>query len=183
VDLELRRSEAGFSMIEALIAAAILLIIALGMIPLFARSMVNNALGSDYTQASTYGKSNLEKAEKMPFETKGLTLVTGTSLQTVEYVEKSATKGTAVVDQDWTSTVTNNNALVWTRTTRVRQFKVTAIDDGVLSDSEAAPAGADPIDWQVKEVSSVLDSGKRKAGVQSPLASIGQTTFQVMKPY
>lgn len=178
-----RRGEAGFSMIEALIAAAILLIIAIGMIPLFARSMVNNALGSDYTQATTYGKSNIEKIAKGTFESKDLTLTAGTSLQRVEYVEKPATKGTPVTDLDWKYTVTNNNALVWTRTTRVRQFKVTAIDDGVLLDTEVAAAGADPQDWQIKEVSSLLDSGKRKAGVQSPLASIGQTNFQIMKPY
>jgi Tfp pilus assembly major pilin PilA len=177
------RGEAGFSMVEALIAAAILLIIAIGMIPLFARSMVNNALGSDYTQATTFSKTNIEKIQKAPFESKDITLTAGTSLQRVDYVEKTATQGTPVTDRDWAYTVTNNNALIWTRTTRVRQFKATAVDDGVLLDTEAAPAGADPQDWQIKEVSSVLDSGKRKAGVQSPLASIGQTTFQIMKPY
>jgi Tfp pilus assembly protein PilV len=175
----MKKSEAGFSMVEALIAAAILLIIAIGMIPLFARSMVNNALGSDYTQAATYGKSNLEVAQKMPFETVGLTLVTGTSLQTVEYAGKSATNGSTA----WSPTLPST-PLMWTRTTRVRQFSVAAIDDGVLSDSEALPAGTDPKDWQIKEISSVLDSSKRKpAGTKSPLAAIGQTTFQYMKAY
>jgi Tfp pilus assembly protein PilV len=179
----MKKSEAGFSMVEALIAAAILLIIAIGMIPLFARSMVNNTLGSDYTQASTYSKSNLEVAQKMPFETIGLTLTTGTSLQTVNYVGKTATNGSPVSSQDWTATLPST-PLVWTRTTRVRQFSVAAIDDGVLSDSEALPAGTDPKDWQIKEISSVLDSGKRKpAGTKSPLAAIGQTTFQYMKAY
>ena len=58
---------------------------------------------------------------------------------------------------------------------------VDAVDDGVLSDAEALPAGTNDADWEVKEISLVLDSGKRKAGVQSPLASIRQTVFQIMK--
>ena len=40
-------------MIEALIAAAILLIIALGLMPLFTRSINDNVSGNDATQATT----------------------------------------------------------------------------------------------------------------------------------
>jgi Tfp pilus assembly protein PilV len=175
------RSEAGFSMVEALIAAAILLIIAIGMIPLFTRSMVNNALGSDYTQATTYGKTSLERIFKGTLQNGDLALAAGTSLQRSDYSEKGATQGTPVGDLDWKYTVTNSNALVWTRTMRVRQFSFHAVEDGVLTDAEALPAGSADSQWQVKEVSLVLDSGKRKAGVQSPLASIRQIVFQVMK--
>jgi Tfp pilus assembly protein PilV len=175
------RSAAGFSMVEALIAAAILLIIAIGMIPLFTRSMVNNALGSDYTQATTFGKTSLERLGKGPVKSVDLTLSAGTNLQRVDYIEKSATKGTPVTDLDWKYTVTDPNKLVWTRTTRVRQFRFDAVDDGVLSDAEALPAGTNDADWEVKEISLVLDSGKRKAAVRSPLASIRQTVFQIMK--
>jgi Tfp pilus assembly major pilin PilA len=175
------RSEAGFSMVEALIAAAILLIIAIGMIPLFTRSMVNNALGSDYTQATTFGKTSLEKLCKGTLSSGDLVLTAGTSLLRSDFVEKSATKGTPVSELDWKYTVTNSNALVWTRTMRVRQFNFHAVEDGVLTDAEALPAGTDSSQWQVKEISLLLDSGKRKAGVQSPLASIRQTVFQIMK--
>jgi Tfp pilus assembly protein PilV len=175
------RSEAGFSMVEALIAAAILLIIAIGMIPLFTHSMVNNALGSDYTQATTFGKTSLERIYKGTLANGDLVLTAGTSLQRIDYIEKSATKGTPVSDLDWKYTVTNPSALVWTRTMRVRQFSFHAVDDGVLTDAEVLPAGSDTSQWQVKEISLVLDSGKRKAGVQSPLASIRQTVFQIIK--
>jgi len=46
------RRDAGFSIIEALIAAAILLIIALGLLPLFTRSISDNVSGNDATQAT-----------------------------------------------------------------------------------------------------------------------------------
>lgn len=185
------RSEAGFSMVEALIAAAILLSIALWIIPLFTRSMINNALGSDYTQATTYGKTSLEKVEKGTLNHVDLTLTAGTSLQRLEYVEKSATKGTPVADLDWKYSITNPDALVWTRTTRVRQFNFHAVDDGVLTDAEALPAGTDASQWQVKEISLLLDSGKRRAS-GTPIAgrapnssvtstAIRQTVFQIMK--
>lgn len=56
----LLRGQEGLSLVEVLIAAAILLIVAVGILPLFTRSMLNNVSGYDSTQATSHGKSELE---------------------------------------------------------------------------------------------------------------------------
>ena len=48
------RAAAGMSLIEALFASAILLVIAAGLLPLFIRSCFNNISGSDASQASQH---------------------------------------------------------------------------------------------------------------------------------
>jgi len=50
---------AGFSFIEALIATGIMLIIAVGIIPLFASSVLNNTRGADSTTATNFGRSEI----------------------------------------------------------------------------------------------------------------------------
>lgn len=175
-------------MVEALIATGILLIIAVGMIPLFTRSIANNAMGNDYTQASAHGKTDLERWEKMPFSSNDLAIISGTTRQQVKYVRRGMNQqGTPVSDSDWTWTAPANGATVmWTRTTQVRQFNVSAFDDGLLTASEALPAGTDPTFVQVKEVTTLLDSGKLSTPTQqrTPVFSaIRQTSFQVMKPF
>ena len=49
------RSSKGLSLTEVLIAAALLLLIAISLIPLFQRSVVSNLYGTEATQASTGG--------------------------------------------------------------------------------------------------------------------------------
>jgi Tfp pilus assembly protein PilV len=175
-------AEAGFSMIEALIAAAILLILAIGMIPLFARSMINNALGNDYTQATAHGLTNLEKVWKEPINNVELNLTTGSSLQRSQYVRKALQSGSPVTDQDWSYTATSAVPVVWTRTTKVQIFPIGALADGQLTDSEALPAGTPQGSWALMRVTSLVDSGKLSAsGVSSGLAAIRQTSFQFVK--
>ena len=57
--------EAGFSLIEALIATGILLMIAIGIIPLFASSILNNTRGADSTTATNFSRSQLESLERL----------------------------------------------------------------------------------------------------------------------
>lgn len=169
--------EAGFSMIEALIAAAVLLILAVGMIPLFARAMINNALGSDYTQATAHGLTSLEKIKDVPLTNVDLA---GTRIQ---YVEKGLQTGTAVGDLDWKYTPTNPDKVVWTRTTQVRYYSVTALADGQLTSDELIPAGAPISQWQILEVTTLVDSGKINSGGRNAggLSAIRQTNFQYLK--
>jgi Tfp pilus assembly protein PilV len=179
--------EAGFSLIETLIAAALLLIIALGMIPLFKRAIDNNALGSDYTQATSYAKTDLEDLMEIPFQSADMVLPAGASNRTtVRYLQRGIQSGTPTRWQDWLAlgAVDSNRAVVWTRTTRVRQFGVAAYDDGILADSEALPGGTDESFVQIQEVSAVLDSGKaaisNRTGGPSAVGRIG---FYVMKSF
>jgi prepilin-type N-terminal cleavage/methylation domain-containing protein len=57
----------GFSLIEVLIAVAILGIVALGIVGLFSRSIVVNASGYDYAVLSAVARQALEELQGLPF--------------------------------------------------------------------------------------------------------------------
>lgn len=62
-----RRREAGFSLLEVLIAAALLGLIAVGVLPLFTQSMANNRAGSDATRVSTFAIDRTEDLAQVRF--------------------------------------------------------------------------------------------------------------------
>ena len=75
-----RHGAAGFSIIEALIAAAILLIIALGLLPLFSRSISDNVSGNDATQATNGSRTQVEEMLKVPFSNDRMTVPAGATI-------------------------------------------------------------------------------------------------------
>ena len=81
-----KRGEAGFSVIEGLIAAALLLIITVGVLPLFSRSMLNNVRGNDATRQSNGAVDELERSSSLPFLSGGMSVPAGAT----ESVEESA---------------------------------------------------------------------------------------------
>ena len=68
---------AGFSIIEALIAAAILLIIALGLLPLFSRSISDNVSSNDATQATNGSRTEVEELLNVPFNNTRIVVLNG----------------------------------------------------------------------------------------------------------
>jgi hypothetical protein len=61
------RAEAGFSVIEGLIAALLLLVVTLGILPLFSRAMNNNVKGNDSTRQANSAVDSFETAVSLPF--------------------------------------------------------------------------------------------------------------------
>lgn len=134
-----RRGEAGFSIIEALIAAAILLIIALGLLPVFSRAINDNVTGNDATQATNGSRTELEELLQMPFnntrmvvaagqtktETKDLYTRAKTDPSTGSYQIGDATEG-------WTADASGRGPVLWNRTTTVQQYGITDLNDGKL---------------------------------------------------
>jgi type II secretory pathway pseudopilin PulG len=176
VDLELRRitsvrhsqsvrrhTRAGFSIIEALIAAAILLLVAIGVLPLFVRAMANNVSGSESTRVSNYSKSQIEELFQLPFGSAALTVTAGTeSALPTQYWEDP--NPTIDGDERWVTTTTAGRIVTWERIGTIRQYAVGAFDDGVLQPSEALPFGAATEFIHLKEIEVDVDA-RRAAGV------------------
>ncbi len=74
-----RLREAGFSVIEGLIAALLLLIVTLGILPLFSRAMNNNVKGNDSTRQSNAAIDAFESAVALPFNSGDMTVAAGTT--------------------------------------------------------------------------------------------------------
>lgn len=70
-------SEAGFSVIEGLIAALLLLVVTLGILPLFSRSMNNNVKGNDSTRQSNGATDAFETSLALPFNSGAMTVPPG----------------------------------------------------------------------------------------------------------
>lgn len=169
-DRATRRSEAGLSIIEALVAAALLLIIAIGILPLFTRALVNNNAGNEYTKVSNFGKSRVEEAYQLPFNAAGLmTVPTGADEGvTVEHYRSDLDEWHAgAVPSSPLPGPTPDNPfgaqVPWRRTTTVRQYSSTAINDDDsdaldLQKADALTGGTDPVFIHLKEVEVTVES-------------------------
>ena len=150
------RSSAGFSLVEVLIGTAILVIVAVGILPLFASSIRSNREGNDSTQVSNFARERLEEFFELPFNSSSLTLNAGTERLYEEYY--------SVEDRDWKTggpPTDGTDPALWTRDTRVRQYSVRALEDGVLEVDEALVAGSPASEIHLKEVEVTVESTAR----------------------
>lgn len=143
-------SQAGVSLVEVLIATVLLFFIIMGLVPVFARSAVNNAMGADATQMSNQAKSRLDAVLNSGFNGEMMTVPDGADERvTVEYWDPVLDAFTETVPGDL-------NDVRWQRTTRVRQFGSNAVDDGVIvsvgGTSDALPGGTDAAFIKLKEI-------------------------------
>lgn len=147
-------TESGFSLVEVLIAAAILLLVVLGLVPLFHRAMIYSASGREATAITNQSLSTVEEYYQLPFNNRDLDL--------------AAAGGDIVVQEFWNaddrlwenaeSDATRESVPKRARTTTVRQYSLNAMGDGVLDPSEGLAGGANPREIHFKETEILLVS-------------------------
>jgi prepilin-type N-terminal cleavage/methylation domain-containing protein len=146
----------GFSLIEVLIALAILAVTVVGVLPLFVKSISNNAEGNQLTEVTSRGRLQLESLLSLPFDDETLTVPDGeTMLETQELFSRS--------QERWfeEAAFPADESALYSRTTRVRQFSVLAISEGdvELEDDEALPGGTPPGLVHLKEIEVRINTG------------------------
>lgn len=155
--------QSGFSMVESLVAAAIIGIVAIGILPLFTRAMVDNMAGADYTRVTNYAKSKEEDFTRMPFLQQTIQVPAGQiQLMTTEYMDPAS--------QYWVATKPANPLAVWTRVTTFTQYNMYDTDDDQMFNNPIA-GGAVGVDGvhviqaqvQVKSISAIGPLGGRRA--------------------
>ena len=140
------RDDAGFSLVEVLIAAALLLIVSVGILPMFTRSITNNLQGKQATEATNLARSELERMIQLPSDDPALTLLTGSSLVRNEKWSKDSLQWYDV------SSFPTGEIDTFERTVTVRQFSMSALADGVLDATEHLDASADIQLVHLKEI-------------------------------
>jgi Tfp pilus assembly protein PilV len=175
--MELRKNAAGFSMIEALIAAAILLIIALGLLPLFSRAINDNVSGNDATQATNGSRTQLEELLQVPFNNTRLEVPGGAAqLQVADFWTRGNARQTGSADEGWWANPSGHGSVLWRRITRVRQYHISDLQDGKLDTPQ--PGGSPTTAVTFKEIEVVIENPKQG------LFGNGQgITLRVIKPF
>jgi prepilin-type N-terminal cleavage/methylation domain-containing protein len=169
---------AGFSMIEVLIAAAILLIIALGLIPLCSRSINDNMSGNDASQATNGSRTEVEEMLQLPFGNQRLLVPSGsTELEVKDYWTQGNVQQTGNPDQAWWTNAAGHGTVLWNRTTHVQQYSISDLtDDGQLDTPLDGATQANFV--QLKQVEVIIDNPKKN------LMGNGQgITLRVIKPF
>jgi prepilin-type N-terminal cleavage/methylation domain-containing protein len=151
--------QSGFSLVEMLVASMLLLVVILGVVPLFVRSMISNTGGNEYTQLSNFSKSQVEELFQLDFNDARLTIPAGdTEVSVDEYWDETAKK--------WKSgPVPAGTNPPWTRNTVVRQYNVSAVDQTLenfdVEKAEALDGGVAATAVHLKEIVITVESTRR----------------------
>jgi len=126
-------AEAGFSLVEGLIAALILLLVILGVIPLISQSMLNNLQGNDASFQTSSSVDGTETLLSLPFNAPDLAVAPATTATVAEDVftlETNRWLDRVIFDADGTLTAH------FTRTATIEQFGADDLDgaDTVMGD-------------------------------------------------
>jgi Tfp pilus assembly protein PilV len=172
-----RLSETGFSLIEALIAAAILMIIALGLLPLFSRAISDNTSGNDASQATNNSRTQVEEMLQLPFTNQRLVVPAGSKLlETKDYWTRGNAQQEGSSNEGWWANPSGHGLVLWNRTTHVRQYSISDLADGKLD--TPLDGGVQPTFVQIKQIEVVVDNPKKN------LFGNGQgITLTVLKPF
>jgi hypothetical protein len=192
-----RRSgaEAGFSIIEGLVSMAVLLIVVVGLIPLFTQSMVNNLAGSHLTQATNFTTDAFEELFQFDFEDQRLDLDDGSNALRIselfgsgqeigvpiEMLREDLAEADNDAELDYDAVLASfdpgdvRNAL-WLRVITVRQFPISAARDEVLTVDEQLDGDfpANAVNFKLIEITVVsVNDGS--------ILGQGRTTSSIMK--
>ena len=149
--------ENGFTLLELLIAMALMAILMVGVLPLFTKSMSNNVEGGQLTEVTNRARLHVEEILAMPQDAEELRVPDGeTELVTTELW--SAQSERWIVEALFPVA----EAVTFTRVTRVRQFNMSAINtiDVEFEESEALPGGSPNNLVHIKEILVRVHTGR-----------------------
>ncbi len=151
-----RGRQSGFSLVEAMVAALLLLLIAVGILPLFVQSVTNNAQGQDSSTAANFARARLEEFEQLPFDDPRMQITAGTERSFDEIYLFSAKKwidGTVPPAGDWA---------LWGRKTLIHQYGATNFDTAPFSWETKLPSSAPPGSIHLKEIEVIVKSFRNR---------------------
>lgn len=166
------RRAAGFSLVETLLAALILMVVALGVLPLFSRAMASNLSGSESTSLSNLAATHAEELYQLPFDHDLLRVPVGATEVVRDEVWTEE-------DNSWITgtlaTVEGDKTVRWTRQTRIRQFNV---NDLLGSSPTPLDGGTPPGSVQVKEIEVEVGTSRQGGIALGPARSLRVRLFK-----
>ncbi len=152
----LRHRSQGFSLLEVLLASVMLLIIALGIVPLFVRSVGLNSEGRLASVSTALASDEIERLMGVPFNGPEMSILPGSTERLVDQYQAEP-RGEWVDAGAW-----GGGGFSFHRIVRVRQFSFGALNgtaDAVLDAAEALDGSTLPGLVQMKEIVVQVQSG------------------------
>ena len=126
--------QAGFSLVEGLIAAALLLVIAVSVLPIFMRALESNLSGGRSSQLATFVTTDIEAVSQEPVDQDAWD-VGGTGTGVLELGEDFWDMGPPLPnlflgDEKWVDTeadATGPSSLMWSREIEIRKYSLADI--------------------------------------------------------
>ena len=129
-----RRGERGFSLVEVLIASALLFMVMIGLVPLFLQSVLNNASGNQSSIVSNAARSAAEQLFAFDYNNQALVVTEGAQNQ------KEVTQYFDDTTQQWVNAPTVVSGQQMERTVTLRQFQLRDLEeDGILDEPFLTP--------------------------------------------
>ncbi len=150
-----RPSEQGFSVVEGLMAAAIILIVAVGVLPLFVNAMTDNLQGRRATEVANAARSQAERLMQLGWNHPELTIPGGaTELEVTDYQISTYDPLEQITTKQWVSSTahTPDGTEDLVRITTIRQYSFGSLDDELVEESEALDGAASPSLIDFKEI-------------------------------
>jgi hypothetical protein len=128
--------------------------------------VIQNEVGWESSRISAYARSEAERYVEYAFNGGDLTVLSGSELATEKHYSGQ--------QHQWLDgeTPAAGDQAIWVRTTTIRQYHVSALDDGILDPSEALPAGSAPEWVHLKQIVVEVEN-RRGAAVLRPDLEIG----------
>lgn len=168
-----RARQEGFSLIEMLIASFLLLLVVLGLVPLFVQSIKSNESAEETSDLLRAAQLQMEGLVQLPFNDPRITVEDGDEEVTDHSIYP--TTSYKLVDEDYGPAADVRNRPVDSELT-IRHFNIAAIDDGVLDENDALDAGMSPSLVHFKQI--VMDVKRTNFAVRLP---IGKSEIQMIK--
>jgi type II secretory pathway pseudopilin PulG len=125
-----RSRQSGFSLIEGLIAAALMLMVVIGILPLFTAAMRSNFVGETTMVATNTARSSFEDYLNRDFNDIAMTVPAGAaSLVTQDFWASSVDGlGKPTEPYYWQAAPASTARVTWSRTATTRQFNIAPTD-------------------------------------------------------
>lgn len=176
------RRQGGFSLIEVLIGFFILLLVLVGLLPIFTRAVVQNVAGKEALVVTNHGGTQLESLYQLSFNNWEVDVAAGNLRQTVDFWGAGSQE--ELGDESWLADPSGQLA-PWQRTTEVRQLSINGVNDtdldGVLDEivgledldhdgyfDNPLPAGTTPNAIHLKELRVSIVSQRNPFGSGAP---------------
>lgn len=150
-----RRSprQAGMSLIELMIAMALLAFVAIGILPMMMRALADNNRAWEATEASNFVQSELEPMLATPYDSPVLTVDPGTDerLSSWSWAEGDAGK-VGDDNEGWALDPTGKGLVFWTRNTYVHWYDVDDLKTRLKGDEDPSQVNLKEIQVKVESI-------------------------------